>query len=264
MWRAFSFLTTLPVPARQSEPPDTVRLALGRAAVWFPFVGLVLGLLLGAVNWVLARFFTPLLAGALLVSLWAALTGGLHLDGLADCGDGLLAATTRERRLDIMRDPRLGSFGGLSLILFLLLKILAVAELAYLPHQLGLGLPAPLAPDAAVVPAIVPLVVAAVTARWLILLAALQPAARPGGLGAAFAAGLQPTALWAAGAFTGAVALLGGAPGLAAVLVAHLSAVVVFGVARARLGGLTGDVFGLTVELAELVVLLVYAASVSP
>ena len=67
------------------------------------------------------------------VALWAALTGGLHLDGLADCGDGLLAAATPERRLEIMRDSRLGAFGGLLLALFLILKVLATGTIPALP-----------------------------------------------------------------------------------------------------------------------------------
>jgi adenosylcobinamide-GDP ribazoletransferase len=258
MWLALSFLTTLPVPTTRANAGGAAdaRQALGRAAVWFPAVGLLLGLLLAAAHWLLAWLFEPLLAAALVVALWAVLTGGLHLDGLADCGDGLLVATTRERRLEIMRDPRLGSFGGVSLLLFVLLKVLAVAGLPA-SGAAGLGLPSfgvwwtPL-----------PLVIAAVTARWLLLLAGRQPTARLEGLGRAFANGLQPSALLAAGAFTLAVAALGGGRGLASLAAAHLVAAAVFAVARARLGGLTGDVFGLTVELTELAVLLVFSSQV--
>jgi adenosylcobinamide-GDP ribazoletransferase len=238
---AFGFLTTLPVPAMGAPRPGD----LGHAAVWFPVVGAVLGLLLAGANWLGLRFFPPLLAGALVVAAWAALTGGLHLDGLADCGDGLLAATTPERRLEIMRDPRLGAFGGLSLMLFVLLKVLAVA-----------ALPAGNAWLAAI-----PLLLAPVAGRWLLLLAARQPNARPGGLGADFALGLQPRTLWLAGAATLLVTLLGGVRGLAALALAHAVAWLVFRSARTRLGGITGDVFGLTVELAELTVLLTFAAA---
>lgn len=265
MWLAFSFLTTLPVPglaARKGAAETNAPLALGRAAIWFPLVGLVLGLLLAGALWLLARIFPPLLAAALLVTLWAALTGALHLDGLADCGDGLLAATTRDRRLEILRDPRLGSFGALSLVFFVLLKVLAVASLVEgsLPSGQSLGMaPAAVASRAGGL-IVLPLVLATVTGRWLILLAARQPGARPEGLGAAFARGLGPAALWVAGAFTLGAAFLGGWRGLSAVAAAHLAAAFVFRAARTRLGGLTGDVFGLTVEVAELTVLLVFAA----
>ncbi len=241
MWLAFGFLTTLPVPNGAPRPGD-----LGRAAVWFPLVGLVLGALLAG-GWLLfGRLFSPLLAGALVVALWAALTGGLHLDGLADCGDGLLAAATPARRLEIMRDPRLGAFGGLSLILFVMLKVLAVAALPAGDWWVR----------------VVPLLLAPVVGRWLLLLAARQPNARPGGLGADFALGLQPRTLWLAGAATLLLTLLGGGRGLVALALAHGVALLVFRAARARLGGVTGDVFGLTVELAELTVLLTFAAVV--
>jgi adenosylcobinamide-GDP ribazoletransferase len=104
-------------------------------------------------------------------------------------------------------------------------------------------------------------VLAAAIARWLVLLAARQPGARPGGLGAAFSSGLRPAALWLAGVLPLGLALLGSLRGLAALAAAHLVAWVIFRIAAARVGGLTGDVFGLTVELSELSVLLVYAAS---
>jgi len=244
MWLALGFLTTLPVPrAAQTAPRPG---DLGRAALWFPLVGLVLGALLLAADWLALGLFPSLLAGALVVALWAALTGGLHLDGLADCGDGLLAATTPERRLEIMRDPRLGAFGGLSLMLFVLLKVLALAALPAGP----LGARA------------LPLLLAPVAARWLLLLAARQPNARPGGLGADFALGLRPLALWLAGAATLLLALLGGGRGLLGLALAHLLAVLIFRAARTRLGGVTGDVFGLTVELTELTILLTFAAAV--
>jgi adenosylcobinamide-GDP ribazoletransferase len=184
------------------------------------------------------------------VALWAALTGGLHLDGLADCGDGLLAAVAPERRLEIMRDPRLGAFGGLSLVLFVIIKILAVASL-------------PVARPWTALLAVGPLLLAPVVGRWLILLAARQPAARAGGLGQAFAAGLPPRSLLLAAVLPAALALLGGPrAGLAAGL-ACVVALAILRLARARLGGVTGDVFGLVVELAELTVLLTFAASAS-
>src|SRR5690606_23854022 len=105
-WNAVAFLTTLPAP-RVPFSPD----GLGRAAVWFPAVGLLIGLVLCLVAWVAHYLFDPWLAGALVVAAWAALTGALHLDGLADCCDGLFAPVPPERRLEILRDPRVGGFG---------------------------------------------------------------------------------------------------------------------------------------------------------
>ncbi len=251
---AAGFLTAIPVRTAAPQPGD-----LGRAAAWFPAIGLLLGVIVSLAYWLLAQLFAPLLAGALTVAVWAALTGGLHLDGLADCGDGLLAAVTRERRLEIMRDPRLGSFGGLSLVLFVLLKLLAVASLP--AAVLWWAAPPALSGQWAGLLPFGPLVLAPVVARWLILLAARQPAARPGGLGQGFAAGLTTRTVFLAAILPAVFALLGGPRAILAVGLAHLVVWAALAVARARLGGVTGDVFGLVVELSELTVLLTYAAS---
>ena len=248
---ALGFLTVWPARIGEVQPGD-----LGRAAAWFPVVGLLLGLVLSAAHWLLLRVFDPLLAGGLLVALWAALTGGLHLDGLGDCGDGLLAAATPERRLEIMRDPRLGAFGVLGLALFLILKVLAAGTLPALvlfSTRLSGWQPAAWLQAG-------PLVLATVCGRWLILPMGRQPGARPGGLGADFALGLRLPALLAGTALLAAVALLGGPRAVLAVLAAHGMAWLILQAARRRLGGVTGDILGLTVELSELAVLLVYAA----
>jgi adenosylcobinamide-GDP ribazoletransferase len=250
---ALGFLTIVPVRIGATRPGD-----LGRAAGWFPVVGLLLGVVLSAAQGVLQRMFPPVLAGGLLVALWAALTGGLHLDGLADCGDGLLAAATPERRLEIMRDSRLGAFGGLSLGLFLILKVLATGSLPAL--ALFVTQQEPIGSQPAAWLPFGPLVVATVCGRWLILPMGRQPGARPGGLGADFALGLRPPVFIAAVAIMAVVAALGGLRALVAVAAAHVVAWLILQLARNRLGGVTGDILGLTVEISELVVLLVYAA----
>jgi adenosylcobinamide-GDP ribazoletransferase len=239
MWQelllAFSFLTVLPMPLVAYQTG-----LLGRAGRWFPWVGLVIGLWLIGAHWLLSQLFPPLLTATLVIALWAALTGALHLDGLADCCDGLLAATSRERRLEIMRDPRTGAFAVVGLVLFLLLK---VTTLATLPT----ALPA--------------LLLAPTWARWLLLWVARQPLARPGGLGADFAGGLTGRTLLEALLLPLVLCLF--FPNVQLVAAIALALVVTWGVmriARTRLGGVTGDVYGLAVELSELAVLLVYTA----
>jgi len=232
-WLALSFLTTLPARQATYEPGR-----LGKAAVWFPVVGLLVGLLLLGVHTVANWLLGPTLAAVLVVAGWAALTGALHLDGLADCCAGLLASVARERRLEIMRDPRTGSFAVVGLVLALLAKTAAIFSL----------------------PAAFPaLLLAPVWARWFILVAARQPAARPGGLGDSFATALTPHML--AQAVMLPVLLLGGGlwfdrRSLLGLALAALACLLVLRLARARIGGVTGDVYGAVVELTELAFLI--------
>lgn len=219
---------------------------IGRAAAWFPCVGLVVGGVTAGGYILFLRLFPPLLAAALAVLLWVVLTGGLHLDGLADCCDGMLAAVSVERRIEIMHDPRLGPFGGVGLILVLLLKTTALVALA------------PLAPRVM----LVVLVLAAVLGRWMVLPLGLQPAVRSSGLGAAFVAGLKPGALILAALLPLILAAAGGWRGGTALLIVHLAGFGMGCLARNRLGGLTGDVYGMVIELAELCVLLTFAARI--
>src|SRR5207244_542235 len=102
--------------------------SLGRSAGWFPVVGVVLGAALAAGDRGLSWLFPPILAALLTLTAWKLLTGGLHLDGLADCLDGLMGRD-REHRLSIMRDSRIGVFGAVGLILILLLELTALAGL---------------------------------------------------------------------------------------------------------------------------------------
>ncbi len=233
-WLALSFLTTIPTPA-----VPFIEGGLGRAGKWFPLVGLVLGLILAGAHWALSFLLPSGVTAVLILALWAWLTGGLHLDGLADCGDGLLVTASRERRLEILKDSRVGAFGAISLILFLLAKGTAVAALP--------------TPSFA-------LILAPIVARWLILLAARQPSARPGGLGDAFAAAVAPASLALAALIPAALLVVGGWRAVLAAGLAWLVTWLILRFARRRIGGVTGDVFGLVVEMAELAVLLVYTA----
>ena len=122
---AFRLLTILPVPGGELRAGDT-----GRAAGWFPAVGLCLGALPALVFVLLGPVAPPPLQAAMTLAVWIALTGGLHLDGLGDSFDGLGYAGSRERRLEIMRDPRIGAFGVTGLALILLLKYSSLLSIA--------------------------------------------------------------------------------------------------------------------------------------
>ena len=120
MRSALSFLTILPLGGQTPEG------RLGR--VWFPVVGALLGLAAGAVFWSLERVLGAPVAAVGAVAALAVLTGGLHLDGLADAADGLLGGSSPERRLEIMRDSRVGVFGAVALVLLLLAEVAALAR----------------------------------------------------------------------------------------------------------------------------------------
>lgn len=231
---AFGLLTTLPVGMpRNWQPGDS-----GRAGIWYPLVGMVIGGLVWLAWRVSMLYFPPFIAGFLTLSVWIFLTGGLHLDGLADCFDGLFVAGTRERRLEIMQDPHLGTFGAVGLFLVLFIK---AAVLSSLTLSSGMGI-----------------ILAATVSRWLILPAGLLPLAHPGGMGADFVQGLKRSVVFITAVLPLGIALLAGAKGLSALLAALLAGVLVLGLAYRRIGGVSGDVFGALVEATETMVLLCF------
>jgi adenosylcobinamide-GDP ribazoletransferase len=124
---AIGFLTRLPVPA--GAFPDARSQA--ESLVWYPLVGALLGSLLGAFAWLLHGIGAPpLVSAALLLTAWVALTGALHLDGLADSADAWVGGLgNRERTLEIMKDPRSGPAGVVALVLLLILKFAALASI---------------------------------------------------------------------------------------------------------------------------------------
>jgi adenosylcobinamide-GDP ribazoletransferase len=231
---AVSLLTVIPVRLKTSpEPGDS-----GRAAIWFPWIGLLIGSCVAFVKLGLGAVLPPLVGASVCVAAWAILTGGLHLDGLADCCDGLLHPSNPQRRLEIMRDPHLGSFGVTGLIMILLIKTTALATLPSTPAGL------------------LSILLAAVLGRWLVLLAGLQPLARPGGMGADMALGLNRRTVLVSAILPTALATMIGLAGWLAAGLAICAGLGLFALARARIGGVTGDVFGATVELVEAVLLL--------
>ena len=117
MRRALSFLTVL---GRAAEPNE-------RTLSWFPLVGIAVGAIVGTTWWLADRVWPAALAAVIAVAVDAAVTGCLHLDGLADAADGLLPAVGRTRRLEIMADPRVGAFGAVALVLVLSLRVTALA-----------------------------------------------------------------------------------------------------------------------------------------
>lgn len=233
---AFGLLTTLPVRLPDDWSPGDG----GRASVWYPLVGWVIGVVVWLAWNAAISFFPAWVAGVLTLVVWVALTGGLHLDGLADCCDGLMASTSVERRLEIMKDPHVGAFGVIGLILVLLLKAAALMSLTSVSSP--------------------GILLAASLARWCILPAAILPQARSSGMGADFALGFRRSfILWGA-ILPLLIAVLLGVRGFISTAAGVGVALCVLWLARSRIGGVTGDVFGMIVEIVEVAALLVFVA----
>lgn len=236
---AIAFLTRIPI-----GPPALLdAAALSRAALWFPAVGLLVGGVLGGTRLLADLALDP--APATLLALLAAIlvTGGFHEDGLADIADACGAHTTRERRLEILKDPRVGTYGGLA-IAFMVLIPFAVLT--------------PLDGDEVLRAALV----AHVLGRWSTLpQSLLWPPARPEGSGSlvrASAAGVAATTIFGAAV---AVLAAGVGPGLLALGVAVVvTGALGAGLAR-TLGGVTGDSFGAVNKVVELATYVTLAAA---
>lgn len=127
------FLTRIPVV--QALPFDE---EFEKGAVYFPLVGLILGVLLLAFNYILSYFLPPSIGVILTMTLYIFLTGGLHLDGLGDTFDGLYSNRSRERVLEIMKDSRLGTNALLAILIVILIKIVGLQSMGH--HQLNIAL----------------------------------------------------------------------------------------------------------------------------
>ena len=233
---ALQFLTAIPVRVPGEITPRTI----ARATAWFPVVGLMLGAVLALVDVGLHTFFPPAVGAALLLMAWVTLTGALHLDGFLDCCDGLLAAKPPEKRLEILRDTRVGAFAVVGAICLLLLKFAALPEIPADRRIAAL------------------LVIPALTRAVMVYVVRAYPYARQGpGLGQLFREGLTWREVTLAGTIAVAAAGLAlGLTGLALALWVWLMAVGIAWLVQRRIPGLTGDVYGAINELTEVGALL--------
>jgi len=226
---AVRFLTVIPLPSRK---PPTAGAMVGSA--YFPLVGVLIGGLLVLASRLLTRLWSAQLVNAVLVVIWVGLTGGMHLDGLADVSDAMLSRGTRAQKLAIMKDSSVGAFGALAVFCTLLLKVSFLTELSTTIQLQALAL-------------------APALGRWALVQAAFfYPAAREEGMGRLFSEQVRGKD------FVIATLLVGGL----AFLLLRFWGVAVFGgiwlmatlinrsFSRA-LGGLTGDTYGALCEISE-------------
>lgn len=231
---ALQFLTIAPFPIRRPIAGDE----LGQSMRWFPLVGALLGGLITVVDWLLAPITTSEIRSVAAIVLLAALTGALHLDGLMDACDGLFSLASPRRRLEIMADSRVGSFGLVGAALILLLKYAAI-----------LSIPAPGRPAA--------FIALGALSRWsMVYTTTMYPAARATGLGQAYKAAAGRTDLVVATGFAILALAPCGAAGAGALLLTWAVAALCARYACARIGGLNGDVYGAISEVVEVVVII--------
>jgi adenosylcobinamide-GDP ribazoletransferase len=221
---------------------------------WFPVVGAAIGLAVGALWWVAGRAWPPAVAAGVVLACDVALTGYLHLDGLADAADGLLPPMTRLRRLEVMSDPAVGAFGAVTLVVVLVLRFGAFASTVAAPLVLGALWCASRA-GMAVVARCTPYARPSGLASAFVDTGAPGGSGRPGGVSGAVVPGLVGVVLAAGLGIAGR-----GTHGLAAVggELVGFTTVIVF--AYRRIGGFTGDVLGAAGVVGETVGLLVLAA----
>jgi adenosylcobinamide-GDP ribazoletransferase len=252
-WRAaVSMFTIIPAGGPRAIDAETA----SRIAMWLPAVGILVaapaaGIML-AVEAGGDSVPRRLLGATLAIAALALLTGGLHLDGLADTADGLGSRRPAKEALDIMRRSDTGPMGVAALLLTLLVQVTSLASLR--PGWLSAAA----------------LCTAVITSRVAALLATGAPAARPHGFGALIAGTTTGGVRWTAAVLLlviigGAGAAAGGLPLAARGLVAAVAGLAVAAVVRRtvcrRLGGMTGDVFGALIELSAATVLVVVALS---
>jgi adenosylcobinamide-GDP ribazoletransferase len=237
---AVQFLTRIPTPSLPYDPGS-----LSRAVKFFPIVGLLVGGAATLIHLLLVAHLPRLVTALLIVGFLVAITGCLHEDGLADTADGFGGGTNREQILIILKDSRIGSYGGTALILSLLARILLIASLpiAQVPHYL---------------------IAAHVLCRWTALplsyfldSARSQAGQDEAGQGARIARLTTRGTLILGSVFTLVICIATLRTRAAAAIVATILVTLLSGLYfQRRIGGITGDCFGASNQLAEIAVYL--------
>ncbi|GEP09291.1 adenosylcobinamide-GDP ribazoletransferase [Methylobacterium gnaphalii] len=237
------FFTRLPIPPLPDEPAPYGTPDFTTVPRVLPLAGLLLALpaaLVLVAAWELR--LGPFVASALALAVLALVTGAMHEDGLADVADGFGGGRTWMRRLEIMRDSRIGAYGGTALVL---------------SYSLRLGALATLLDRSGALAAVALLLVAAVSRSAALAPMVLLEPARPGGAGASVGRPTPPTVAIAAGIclLLGLIAWAAGLPLLGVVLMLALAPAAAYGLtrlARQQIGGQTGDVIGACQQVAEI------------
>ncbi len=232
---AVGFLTVIPTGEARVSPPHEMEMAFSL----FPLVGLGMGIDLTILGWLMAKLASTLVAASVLLVFWVVVTGGLHLDGIADSFDALSLGKKSDERLKIMKESTVGTFGVLAVVLLMMLKMAALTTLV----QKGAWRAILLTP---------------MIARWsVVFLAHISEPARIGGLGIMAVHASTRKAITVASAIMCGVLVLVWPAALLNLLWVVPMLVGISAFWRRMVGGITGDVLGSTVELVEMGVLVV-------
>ncbi len=240
---ALKFLTIIPLPWRREASPQELEGSIG----YFPVIGLIIGLILAGLNWLLSLFLPSAVVNGLLIVSMAVISGALHLDGFVDTCDGIAGHKTVEDRWRVMHDSRAGAFGIVGVFLLLLVKYVSLNSV---PENLLL----------------VTLVLMPVVSRWAMVYTVFAYSyARPAGLGKIFKQGASWQRFTTATVITLTVAI-GLArlanityfylAGLAIMLAIWVIVVAMATYLKRKFAGLTGDTYGAINEVAEVCVLI--------
>lgn len=239
--RAVSFLTIIPMPSSSTETVNFEDFA--RSFAFFPLVGLLIGLICSLFYLLSHQWMPDLLTAVWITTLLTFLTRGLHLDGLADLADGVGGGYTAERRLQIMKDSRIGAFGSMALVLAILFKVSGLYALLETDNWHPI------------------LLVPMFSRLSMVLTAFKSPYARSeGGLGKAFVEPMTIHQPLAAMISTIVIALFASPVWLLAYLSGAVCCSLTIRVAsRKWLGGVTGDVLGAANEFCEIILFSLFA-----
>jgi len=229
------FLTKLPLPFEIKADKED----FSKGVIWFPVVGAIIGLMLSGLFWISNKYFNPLLAAATVVCFEVFITGGLHLDGLADSFDGLYSYRDKEKMLEIMKDSRVGTNGVLAIVFVIILKIALIYSLDE--------------SKALVILCLMPIV----SRLMLVILAGFSKYAREKGMGGFFIGETSAKQVIAAVTLT---LILHGIYPLGLILLIPM--IVITFIYRyhvySKIDGLTGDILGSWVEQGEVIYLIMF------
>jgi adenosylcobinamide-GDP ribazoletransferase len=232
----FSFLTIIPTGSSDLQ-------SAARHMYLFPIVGIAIGLMLGSAAYGLSLFLDPLIVGLLVVAGLVLITGIHHTDGLSDFADGLMVRGTKQRKLEVMRDPAVGTAGIITIVLYVAGAVIALSTIK------GFEI-------------FVAILIAEIIAKFsMVLLASMGPSAWEGSNTDFVNSMKDRKKLVIAAAITiGSIAVLQSNAGFLALGAAVILTLIILAVSRHSFGGISGDIMGATNEITRVASFLVFAS----